>query len=127
SVAKLDAGFLTLLPRLGIVVRVMTLLHLTATRDLLPLLACWAEIGTHGASALYRQMFLNPALLKQDAVFDDDGYGGFLTTPAKLADHAEALRSAFSLTGDEYNRIVAALGYDANTPLTLPNISPIFR
>ena len=128
TAAKLDAGFLTLLPRLGIIVRVMQALNLTPKRDLLPLLACWAEIGTHGASALYRQMFLNPALLKQDAVFADNGFSEFLTDPAKkLADHAEALRSAFNLTGDEYDRVVAGLGYDANTPLTIPNISPIFR
>lgn len=128
TVAKLDAGFLTLLPRLGIIVRVIKVLNLTAKRDLLPLLACWAEIGTHGASALYRQMFLNLALLRQDAVFGDNGFGEFLTDSAqKLADHAEALRSAFNLTGDEYDRIVAGLGYDANTRLTISNISPIFR
>jgi hypothetical protein len=128
TVAKLDAGFMTLLPRLGIVVRVMKALNLTPKRDLLPLLACWAEIGTHGTTALYRQMFLNPALLKQDAVFADNGFGEFLTDATKkLAGHAEALRSAFNLTGDEYDRIVAVLGYDANTPLTIPTITAIFR
>lgn len=128
TVAQLDDGFKTLLPRLGIVVRVLKALSLTPKRGLLPLLACWAGIGTHGVSALYRQMFLNPALLKQDAVFADNGFGEFLADPTKkLADHAEALRSAFSLTGDEYDRIVAGLGFDANTPLTIPNISAIFR
>jgi peptidoglycan hydrolase-like protein with peptidoglycan-binding domain len=139
TAAKLDAGFLTLLPRVGIVVRVMKALNLTPKRDLLPLLACWSEIGTHGDSALYRQMFLNPALLKQDDVFADNGYGEFLKNnpinPVKLADHAEALRSAFNLTDDEYDRIVTALFpdtsnpliFDANTPLTIPNISAVFR
>ena len=83
TVAKLDAGFLTLLPRLGIVIRVMKALNLTLKRDLLPLLACWSEIGTHGDNALYRQMFLNPALLKQDAVFADNGYGEFLQSMRK--------------------------------------------
>ncbi|MGH9751588.1 MAG: neuraminidase-like domain-containing protein, partial [Blastocatellia bacterium] len=128
TLAKLDAGFLTLLPRIGIVVRVMNALNLTPKRDLMSLLACWSAIGTHGDSALYRQMFLNPAILKQDAVFADNGFGEYLTdNTKKLADHAEALRSAFNLTGDEYDRIIAALGYDANTPLTIPNISAIFR
>ena len=134
TVAKLDAGFLALLPRLGIVARVMKALNLTPKRDLLPLLACWSEIGTHGDSALYRQMFLNPALLNQDAVFADNGYGEFLPPSSKkLADHAEALRSAFNLTGDEYDQIVAVLRdnsgmrYDANTPLTIPYISAIYR
>ncbi len=128
AVTKLDAGFLTLLPRLGIVMRVIRELNLGVKRDLLPLLACWSEIGTRGDTALYRQMFLNPALLAQDTVFADDGYGEFLRdTAEKLAEHAEALRSAFNLTGDEYERIVAALGYDTNTPLTISNASAIYR
>ncbi|HKX27952.1 MAG TPA: neuraminidase-like domain-containing protein, partial [Blastocatellia bacterium] len=126
--ARLDAGFSVLLPRLGIVIRVMRALNLTPNRDLLQVLACWSEIGTHGDRALYRQMFLNPAILKQDAVFADNGYGEFLDNETiKLADHAEALRSAFNLTGDEYDRIVIELGYEANTPLTIPNLSAIFR
>jgi peptidoglycan hydrolase-like protein with peptidoglycan-binding domain len=127
TLAKLDDGFRTLLPRIGIVVRMMKALNLTPNRDLLSLLACWSEIGTHGGGALYHQMFLNPAILKQDAVFADNGYGEYLTdNTKKLAGHAEALRSAFNLTGDEYDRIVAALPDDADT-LTLPNISAIFR
>ncbi|HEY9431906.1 MAG TPA: neuraminidase-like domain-containing protein [Blastocatellia bacterium] len=129
TAAKLDAGFFNnLLPRLGIVVRVMKALNLTPERDLLLLLACWSEIGTHGDCALYRQMFLNPTILKQDAVFDDNGYGEFLVDGGKmLVDHAEALRSAFNLTGDEYGRIIAELKYDGNTKLNLPNISAIYR
>jgi hypothetical protein len=129
TAAKLDAGFFNnLLPRLGIVVRVMKALNLTPERDLLPLLACWSEIGTHGDGALYRQMFLNPTILKQDAVFDDNGYGEFLVDGGKkLVDHAEALRSAFNLTGDEYARIIAELKYDGNTTLDLPNISAVLR
>ena len=113
TVAKLDAGFLTLLPRLGIISRVMKALNLTVKRDLLSLLACWSEIGTHGATALYHQMFLNPALLEQDAVFTDNGYGEFLQDKAqKLLAHAEALRSAFNLTGDEFDLIINALGFN---------------
>lgn len=136
TVAELDAGFPRLLPRLGILVRVMNALNLKPKRDLLPLLACWSEIGTHGEGALYRQMFLNPAILKQDAVFADNGFGDFLAdNTKKLGDHAEALRSAFNLTGEEYDRIVIALFpdpinpliADPNTPLTIPNISAIFR
>lgn len=193
TVTKLDAGFLTLLPRLGIAVRVMNALNLTRDRDLLPLLACWSEIGTHGANALYQRMFLNAAILSQDTIFTDDGYGEFLQkatvpynhpqatleqpilnaaqgrigydnstkqlsyhgvldattrhalkavvgvsvtfqtavdalyTVQRLVTHSEALRSAFNLRGDEYDRIVAALGYDANNALTIPNVSAIYR
>jgi hypothetical protein len=88
-VAKLDSGFLTLLPRLGIVLRVMKSLNLTPKRDLLSLLACWTDIGSHGQTALYRQMFLNPALLAQDAVFADNGYGEFLQQVAVSYTHPQ--------------------------------------
>ncbi|HKZ55346.1 MAG TPA: neuraminidase-like domain-containing protein [Anaerolineales bacterium] len=128
AVAKLDAGFLTLLPRLGILVRVMKALNLTPDRDLLPLLACWSDIGTQGDHALYRQMFLNAAILSQDTIFADDGYGNFLKDATKkLLDHAEALRAAFNVTAEEFARIAAALGLDATTPLTVANISAIYR
>jgi hypothetical protein len=193
TVVKLDAGFKTLLPRLGIVLRAMKALGLTVKRDLRSLLTCWSEIGTHGDGALYRQMFLNPTILRQDPVFADNGYGEFLQrvevpyahaqptleqpildaasgkigyndstkrlsytgimdavvrdalkavngvsqqfrdavdalyTTQRLATHGEALRAAFNLTGDEYARIVTDLGYDTNTPLTLSNMSAIFR
>jgi hypothetical protein len=114
--AKLDAGFLTLLPRLGVVASVMKALNLTAKRDLLPLLALWSPLGTHGTVALYRQMFLNPSMLAQDAAFADNGYGEFLRDDTqKLIVHAEALRAAFGLTGDEFTQIVAALGFDADS------------
>src|SRR5262249_29070868 len=177
----------------GIIFRVMVALNLKVRRDLPSLLVCWSEIGTYGDNALYHQMFLNPALLKQDPVFSDNGYGEFLqhaevlyshqhatleqpilnaagrkigyndstktlyyagvldaTTrdaaqavpgvspdfqqavqglylAQRLATHAEVVRSAFNLTGEEYDRIVAALGYDSSTPLTVPNLSAIFR
>lgn len=193
TVSKLDTGFLVLLPRLGIVVRTLKALNLKPKRDLQPLLACWAPIGTRGDGALYREMFLNPAMLKQDPIFADNGYGDFMQKAAvpyvqsqpaldqaildaaqgkigydstdhrltystvldvatldalkgiagvdgafptavdalyrsqRLAAHSEALRSAFNLTGDEYAQITTALGYDADTPLTNPNISAIYR
>jgi hypothetical protein len=94
TVAKLDAGFLTLLPRLGVVKRAMRALNLRPKRDLLQLLACFAPIDTHDGMewlidddqgrniqtipSLYRQLFLNAAILKQDPVFMDNGYGQYL-------------------------------------------------
>ena len=126
--AGLDAGFRDALPRLGVVVRVMRALGLNPQRDLMPLLACWSPLGTHGASSLYRQMFLNPALLAQDAAFADNGYGEFLKDGAQsLLAHAEALRSAFNLTGEEFQLIADALAFDANTLLSLDAVSAVFR
>lgn len=128
NLQRLDAGFLMLLPRLGIIKRVMASLNLKPKKDLLPLLACFAPIDTHGAVSLYRQMFLSPALLKQDPILADNGYGSFLTDEAqKLLMHTETLRAAFLLTDDELSQIITELNYDANTPLTVNIISPIFR
>jgi hypothetical protein len=128
NLQRLDAGFLTLLPRLGVIKRVRQALKLKLNQDLLPLLACFAPIDAHGAVSLYRQMFLSPALLKLDAAFADDGFGNFLTdSNEKLARHAEALRAAFQITDAELSEIGTALGFNANTPLTLDNISAVFR
>src|SRR5439155_2184590 len=83
-------------------------------RDLLPLLAFWSSLGTHGENALYRRMFLNPAPLNNDAGFADNGYGDFLQNDTeKLVDHGEALRAAFGLTDDEFSQIVVALGFNS--------------
>ncbi|PTQ91460.1 PA14 domain-containing protein [Nitrosomonas nitrosa] len=128
NLQRLDAGFLTLLQRLGVIKRVMEALNLKPKKDLLRLLACFAPIDTHGAVSLYRQMFLSPALLKQDLVLADNGYGGFLTDETqKLLMHTETLRAAFLLTDDELNQIITELKYDANTLFTIDNISSIFR
>jgi hypothetical protein len=118
NLKRLDAGFLALLPRLGVVKRVIGALKLQPPRDLLPLLACFAPMDTHGATSLYRQMFLSPALLQQDGAFADNGFGAFLTDNAqKLTAHAEALRAAFQLTVDELSQITAAIRFDDNTSL----------
>ena len=128
NLQRLDAGFLILLPRLGVIKRVMKALSLKPKDDLLPLLACFAPIDTHGAVSLYRQMFLSPALLKQAPVVADNGYGSFLMDKTqKLLMHTETLRAAFQLTDDELGQITSELGYDANTSLTVDNISSLFR
>lgn len=87
TVAKLDAAFLTLLPNLGIITRVLGLLGGSVKRDLPSALTLWSDIGTHGASSLYRRMFLNPAVLAQDPVFADDGYGNFLQRTGATYNH----------------------------------------
>jgi hypothetical protein len=193
NLQRLDAGFLTLLPRLGILRRVTKALKLKPQNDLLPLLALFAPIDAHGEYSPYRSMFLSPALVEQDPVFADDGFGNFLqkisvayTHPqttleqpileaaankiaydpvhgqltfsgdfavktrdalkevagvteafqaavealydkGRLAAHAETLRAAFAITDEELAQITAALGFDADTPLTLENVSAVFR
>lgn len=126
NLERLDAGFLVLLPALGVVREVMDLLQLTPRNDLLPLLASVSRIDTHGEASLYRRMFLGPSIL--DAAFAEDGYGNYLNDAnAKLLDHAGTLRAAFSLSATEFAEITTALGYTAATGLTVDTTSAVFR
>ncbi len=128
TLAELNTGFLTLLPRLGLVFRVMRELNLTPRRDMLSTLALWSDISTIGDNSLYAQMFLTPTILGQDPVYVANVAGDYLTdTSVKIAMHAESLRAAFNLTSDDFTRIFNSLAYDANTPLTIPKITKIFR
>ena len=128
TIARLDAGFRKLLPRLGVAVRVARALGIDVKRDLLSILALWAEIGTHGEGSLYRRMFLNPTILAQDTAFAPNINGDFLKdNNQKIAGHAQALRSAFNLTGDEYAEIFKALYGTGDPVLNIENVSAIFR
>jgi hypothetical protein len=73
-------------------------------------------------------MFGSVAVEGRDPAFDEDGFGNVLADAnAKLLDHADALRAAFGLTADELSLIVDALGFDATTPLTIENVSAVYR
>jgi len=128
DLVRLDTGFGTLIPRLGIIVQVIDRLNLTPKKGLDGLLVCFGPIGVHAKEALYRKMFMGAAPPAQDPAFADDGYGNVLGTPTEtLFSHTETLRGAFSLSGAEFAQIVAALGFNGNTVLTLNNISAIYR
>ncbi|MEM6436202.1 MAG: neuraminidase-like domain-containing protein, partial [Cyanobacteria bacterium P01_D01_bin.115] len=127
NLQRLDEGFLTLLPRLGYLKQAMEALNLNRHQDLRSLLACFAPIATHGGQSLYRQMFLSSALAQQ-AIFAEDGYGNVLTDENQaLLTQREALRAAFLLTEGEFEQITTALEFDESTPLTLENISHVYR
>lgn len=129
TVAKLDQGFKRLLPRLAVAKQVMTLLGLNVARDLKSMLGCWSTIGTHGAASLYGQMFLKAALSQRDPVFNDNGYGEFLTYGhIKLFDHQQTLAGAFGQTLDEFRQIAGvAFPHDQYPELTVENVSAMFR
>ena len=123
---KLDTGFLVVLPRLGAVVELIERLGLVPDDDLLGLLASWSTIDIQGDDSLYRTMFLRPPP-PAGSPFADNGYGDFPDRTQQLLDQADAMCAAFALTRDEVARIVAALGFTATTPLTLDNLSAIYR
>jgi hypothetical protein len=127
NLQRLDDGFRTMLPRLGIVKRILSSLELKPDADLPSLLACFAPIGVYGERSLYRQLFLSPALLKPVEAFADDGYGRFPDDTQKLLAHADTLRGACRLTADELAWVAAALGFDDATPLTLDAVSAVYR
>jgi hypothetical protein len=116
------------LSRLGSAVEMLDRLGLSRARDLDRLLSCWAPISTRGPASLYRSLFLRPSSSPPDPAFADDGYGDVLTDPAaRLLSSAETLRAAFTLTGEEFGDIVADLGYQAATPLTVDTVSAVHR
>ncbi len=124
----LDAGFFGLLPRIGVLSQVMSLLGVGSDRDVQSLLACWAPIGTSGSDSLYASMFLTPAQLQADLAFAPGPDGSVLTDTSKtLPDHETALRAASGLTHAEFAAISTQLGYTSTTPLTLANISAVYR
>ncbi|HEY5022378.1 MAG TPA: hypothetical protein VII30_07830, partial [Gemmatimonadaceae bacterium] len=140
DVQDLDAAFLTLLPRIGFAFRSMKALELTPADDLRNALALWAPIGANGKHSLYASMFLNPVSPLRDDAFSPSSTGQlFWATPsALLFAHEMAMRGAFNLTGSEFALITqgqtltppitSALNFDkATTPLTLENVSAVYR
>jgi hypothetical protein len=124
----LDKGFLSLLPALGFLYQVMATLGLS-TDSLSTLLACWAPIDTTGDDSLYAAMFLTTPL--QDPAFAIDAYGNFLQdatqTVGGATGHEATLCAAFNLTGAEFELVLTACGLTDASPLTLANISAIYR
>ena len=65
--------------------------------------------------------------------FADDGYGDFLPDPKPtdlpqtIFGHEPTLCAACNLTSAEFALTSSALGFDASTPLTLDNVSALFR
>ena len=127
DLAALDDGFKALLMRLGVALDTMTRLKVK-TKDLEALLTCWSAIGTTGDNSLYRRLFLSAALLKQDPVFAPDVNGIVLSDAGQtLGPHAEALRAATGLTADELALVEALIPGGAAAPLTLANVSTLYR
>jgi hypothetical protein len=124
----LDSGFETMLIRIGFAYRLLDMLGLDPASALQQALACWAPIGTTGANSLYQQIFFASSTLQPDPAFTPDQFGDVLTDGTQtLFGHEPALRAALNLTSSELTLIATALGFDTTTPLTLGNVSALYR
>jgi hypothetical protein len=125
TMAELDAGFLTLLPRLGIALRVMKALKLKPEHHLPSLLACWSNIGIYGDHALYRQMFRNAVILNQDTAFADNGSGAFLQKASVSYTHTQATLDPAIVTAGQskisYDNINKQLVYNGTLDIPTRN------
>lgn len=124
---KLDGGFKDLIVKIAHVKRIKENLNLKKENSLIKLLTLWSNIDTHGNKSLYQQMFLHSSILKIDTVFDDNGYGEYLTTGEMIKGHLLALQAAFNVTAEELSLILNDADFDDNSPLSLGNISKIYR
>jgi len=121
----LDAGFRTLLLRLGCLAQVMNLLSVNTDDALVRLLACWAPIGTAGANALYQAMFLTPTLTQQDP-------GAQTATVASTVNVGDVLRTSINgiqvtphavAAGESAAAVAAAIASGINATTDLDPVS----
>jgi hypothetical protein len=125
---KLDAGFDTLLIRLGHLLIGVDLLGLDADTDLPWLMGCFGPLNDQGPNAPYRALFLSATLLGTDPAFGPGPDGNPPATPgALLLDHGPALQAALKLTAAEYAVVVAAAGVGPTTVLSVASVSLLFR
>jgi len=124
---KLDGGFKDLIVKIAHVKRIKENLNLKKENSLIKLLALWSNIDTHGNKSLYQQMFLHSSILKIDTIFDDNGYGEYLTNREMIKGHLLALQAAFNVTAEELSLILNDADFDDNSPLSMGNISKIYR
>jgi DNA-binding transcriptional MerR regulator len=125
---KLDNGFKDLIVKIAHVKKIKEKLNLKKENSLIKLLALWSNIDTHGDKSLYKQMFLQSSILKIDTVFDENGYGEYLTDAREMIKgHLLALEAAFNVTAEELSLILNDADFDENSLLSLENVSRIYR
>ena len=124
DLTHLDGGFEDLLVKIALFERVRERLGVKES-ELDRLLALWGDLDT---GDLYTEIFLDPTLPHVDEAFEADPFGEYLTDSSeRLLDHSTALKAAFQLTDDDWDRIVADLTFDENTELSLGQVTRVFR
>jgi hypothetical protein len=92
------------------------------------LFALWANLDPNGSDSLYLQLFVNPAALPNDQAFAPAADGSVLTDSSVLISaHLPALVAALGVSATDLSLICAAAGLTENSPLTLANVSTMYR
>lgn len=109
--------------------------HLETLRTLLRLdpkgrsrlLTLWADLDTSGPSPLYGALFLTPAILNVDPVFDDP-LGNYLAVTPPLQSHLPAVQAALQLGAADIERILNDVGSStATATLSVSTLSLLER
>lgn len=128
SASDIDAGVVQQIARIK-------QLHELLRVPVRELLSLWAPIDTQGSASLYSTIFLNRAVLNPDdpsdpgQAFEPGPDGSVLVDPSKrIGDHLAPLMAALHVSAAELDLIRADAGLAAATaPLTLPNVSALYR
>ncbi len=97
-------------------------------RGLVELPVLWTALPTRGERPLYARLFLQPSILKADAVFDD-AFGNYLSNSTEpIANHLTAIQAALNLTAKDITNILVDAGQDPTTAiLSVDNLSLLHR
>ena len=97
-------------------------------RGLVELPVLWTALPTRGERSLYARLFLQPSVLKADAVFDD-AFGNYLSNSTEpIANHLAVIQAALNLTAKDITNILIDAGQDPTTAiLSVDNLSLLHR
>jgi Glycosyl hydrolases family 18/Salmonella virulence plasmid 28.1kDa A protein len=91
------------------------------------LLPVWSNLPTTRTNSLYAQLFLTSSVLQNDPVFDDPAGNYLSSSNVLIKDHLLAIQGSLGLTSDDVELILADTGLDLTAPLSLANVSLLYR
>jgi hypothetical protein len=92
------------------------------------LFALWGDLNPAGDDSLYTQLFLNPAALPTDSAFQPSPSGAVLQDASQtIGEHIPALVAALQVSADDLAAMGADAGLTSSSPLTLANVSTLYR
>ena len=94
--------------------------------ELTKLLCFWGDISTAGENSLYQRLFLSHNLLAMDDVFKPVN-GTFLATSGAVAQHLPVIMAALNLSADDVKAIKIHRSLPDQWPLTIENLSLLYR